>query len=572
MTFQERLNTYLTELNCTAKELSAASGVSAAALSRYRTGERIPATDSPEPEKLAEGIAALSNGKWGREAVLEALLSALPAEEDADAFTEKLNALLSALDVNLSRLTRAISYDSSHFYRIRTGKRRPSDPEGLAGSVCRFLAQEHGEAHHRKAAADLLRCAPEELQEDETYENRLRAWLLSGVYRADDGVGKFLTGLDSFDLDAFIQTIHFDQLKVPTVPFRLPSSRNYYGVEEMRQGELDFFKATVLSKAKEPIFMCSDMDMEDLAKDIDFGKKWMFAIAMSIKKGLHIHIIHNLDRPFNEMMLGLESWVPIYMTGQVSPYHLKNVHTEVYHHLNYVSGAAALTGECINGRHGDGRYYLTNNREELAYYRKKANALLEKASPLMEIYRAQEQDKFHAFLDESAVEEGSRRNLFASLPVYTMEQSLLQRILTRNGIEEEAQTPVLRWAEAQRHRIEQTLTVCDVTDEVPELSASDFSKAPMPLSLSDIFFEKELFYSYEEYQGHLAQSRRFAQNHPRYSLHMAAGQAFRNIQIRTLAGKWAIVSKNKTPAIHFVIRHPKLVDAICRFSPPVTEE
>ena len=91
----------------------------------------------------------------------------------------------------------------------------------------------------------------------------------------------------------------------------------------MKKGELDFFKATVLSKSNEPIFMCSDMPMEDMAQDIEFGKKWMFAIAMTLKKGLHLNIIHNLDRPFNEMMLGLESWLPIYMTGQISPYFLK---------------------------------------------------------------------------------------------------------------------------------------------------------------------------------------------------------------------------------------------------------
>ena len=76
--------------------------------------------------------------------------------------------------------------------------------------------------------------------------------------------------------------------------------------------------------------MCSDMPMEDMAEDISFGKKWMFGIAMCLKKGLHLNIIHNLDRPFNEMMLGLESWIPIYMTGSVSPYYLKNYNNNFY--------------------------------------------------------------------------------------------------------------------------------------------------------------------------------------------------------------------------------------------------
>ena len=90
---------------------------------------------------------------------------------------------------------------------------------------------------------------------------------------------------------------------MPSLPFQLPVSRNYYGIEEMKQGELDFFKTTVLSKSLEDVFMCSDMPMADMAEDLDFGKKWMFGIAMMMKKGLHINIIHNIDRPFREMML-----------------------------------------------------------------------------------------------------------------------------------------------------------------------------------------------------------------------------------------------------------------------------
>ena len=83
----------------------------------------------------------------------------------------------------------------------------------------------------------------------------------------------------------------------------------------------------------------------------------MFGIAVALRKGLHLDIIHNIDRPFEEMMLGLESWIPIYMTGQVSPYYLKGVQNTVYCHFHYVSGAAALTGECINGFHEDGHYH-----------------------------------------------------------------------------------------------------------------------------------------------------------------------------------------------------------------------
>lgn len=42
MNFHEKLNEYIQMLPCTAKELSELSGLSAATLSRYRSGERVP--------------------------------------------------------------------------------------------------------------------------------------------------------------------------------------------------------------------------------------------------------------------------------------------------------------------------------------------------------------------------------------------------------------------------------------------------------------------------------------------------------------------------------------------------
>ena len=103
-----------------------------------------------------------------------------------------------------------------------------------------------------------------------------------------------------------------------SLPFRLPASRNYYGIEEMKQGELDFFKATALSKSRlSPVFMCSDMPMADMAEDLDFGKKWMFGIAVALRKGLHLDIIHNIDHPFEEMMSKLRADSHLYDDQQV---------------------------------------------------------------------------------------------------------------------------------------------------------------------------------------------------------------------------------------------------------------
>lgn len=70
---------------------------------------------------------------------------------------------------------------------------------------------------------------------------------------------------------------------------------------------------------------------------------------------------------------------------------------------------------------------------------------------------------------------------------------------------------------------------------------------------------------------HLRETERFAACHPNYTLKRTAAQAFRNLQIFLRVGQWAMVSKGKAPAIHFVIRHPRLREALERFIPPVVE-
>lgn len=73
MTFSELLNEYIERLGCTAKELSDASGLSPAMISRYRTGDRVPAPGSEQVERLANGICMLSEDGGTADAVSSAL-------------------------------------------------------------------------------------------------------------------------------------------------------------------------------------------------------------------------------------------------------------------------------------------------------------------------------------------------------------------------------------------------------------------------------------------------------------------------------------------------------------------
>ena len=576
--FHEQLNEYQEELDCTAKELGEVSGVSAATLSRYRSGSRIPDAGTEAFNSICEAIGRIA-GQRGIETLTEAtvresFLRCLDMTAvDKEQLRTNFNLLATALNMNMARLCQQINYDSSTVFRFRNGSRQPAEPEKFAEAVAKYVAENYTEAAEREKLARILQCDACEFVEQEHSADRIKRWLLEPGREKESGVTHFLEQLDQFDLNEYIKAIHFDEWKVPpTIPFRLSTSKSYTGLKNMMEAELDFLKDTVLSKSMDPVIMYSDMPMEEMAKDPEFPKKWMFGMAIMLKKGLRLHQIHNLDRSFEEMMLGLESWIPMYMTGQISPYYLKAGQDQVFLHFLKVSGSVALTGEAIRGYHSEGKYYLARSKDEVAYYRKRAGELLNCASPLMEIYREENAGVFEVFLRSDAETAGERRNILSAPPIWILDREWLEAFLLRRKVSGEQVKKILNYADTLRQLNEHILQRNRITDEITLPEQEEFAQYPVNLSLSGMFCETDISYTWEEYQEHLEQMRMYEQAHENYILKETKAQTFRNLQIQIHEGKWAMVSKGKAPAIHFVIYHSRLREAIEQFVPPVVED
>ena len=323
MKFSEKLNAYMESLSCSARELGNLSGISGASFSRYKSGERVPELGTKPFENLCSAIAEIAAQKKLPDITAESVKASFLACDDfiatdKEVLRQNFNTMIAALNINLARLSQYTNYDTSAIFRIRNGSRRPGDAERFAAAVASFVAREMRAASEIAAVAELIGCDVAQIYDLSVRYAKIKSWLLEQPVQeaGSDSVSKFLCKLDEFDLNEYIKVIKFDELKVPSVPFQIPSSKTYFGIKEMMESELDFLKATVLSKSMAPVTMYSDMPLSEMAKDPEFPKKWMFGMAMMLKKGLHLNQIHNIDRSFDEMMLGLESWIPMYMTGQ----------------------------------------------------------------------------------------------------------------------------------------------------------------------------------------------------------------------------------------------------------------
>ena len=572
MEFRERLNTYIDLLGCTTSELAEAAGLSVATISRYRSGDRTPSAEGDQLRLLARGIARLSGASGATpldEAVVLARLqeAATGIAVNYDVFRSNLGALLGALSISNSELARALSYDPSYISRIISGSRRPADLPKFVMQVAGVIGRRYGSPARAAELAAVLECPESAVSDPERATEAVRTWLSSNERQVDNPLGRFLSKVDAFDLDAFAQSIGFDSLRVPTTPFQLPTTRTYTGIRQIMEAETDFLKATALSRSTEPVFIYSTMPLDEMTEDPDFPRKWAFGIAVLLRKGLHLNVVHDVDRPLAEMFVGLEGWVPMYMTGQISPYYLPEAQGGVFLHNLKVSGAAALEGRAVAGHHAEGRYVVTKAKDEVRAYALEARRILEHARPLMRIYREDDAAEFEGFVSQWAEHGGRRRAILSAPPIQTISPELLREVLEAGGVTKGQQERIVAYASRRRAELEQLLNANEVIAELSSVTREEFDEAPVSLSLAGLFLETNVPYTFEQYQEHLRLTQEFAKTHEGCELRIVGSSAFHNTQIVVCEGSWVLVTKAKAPTIHFVIEHPRMVEAFENFVP-----
>ena len=569
-TFAALLAGYLRELDINAAALAKASGLSRSVISRYLSGAQLPAPDGRSVRKLAAGIAALSAGGKGEHTAREVEASMLRiltgAEQEPGHLAENLRTLLDILSVTGTELAAALSFAPSHISRILAGTRRPGDLPGFLDAASGFLASrvrtEQGEE-----LAEVLSADPGRLPEGPDLTAAIRRFLVSDGQNENRHVTGFLVNLNTFDLNDYIRSIGFDEIKVPTAPFQIPTTKTYRGVSEMMKAEIDFLRAAVLSRSRKDIILYSDMPMEEMAKDPDFPQKWAGGIALLLRKGLALHNIHDVHRPFGEMMLGLTNWIPLYMTGQITSYYFPQPTGQTFSHILRSAGTCALSGEAVAGHQGEGRYIVTKQKEEVAYYRQRAKELLRLARPLIRTFPAERARDFRKTRQQMFDSPGRMRCILSVPPLATMSEEVLTAILERHGAAPALRQRLLTEREITGEGLRRFLDRggASLTLEVPGYERDEFHDAPPLLALSEVFEEQPFAYSEEEYLAHLADTAAFAERHPAMTFTQSRDASFRNIQIRVKEGEAALLSKGGSPCIHFFIEHPKMVDSLFRF-------
>ena len=416
MNFSEQLLEYMKLLKFNTNELCDNSGLSYTLINRYLNNIRKPKEDSKYFNKVVNGVYQISlsrNSDLTKENIYNTLKESLIADMfkiDYNLFVDNFNTLQEELNLTTVEISNAVGYDSSFISRMKSKERKPADFEIFIDKLRNYIISLCQNENTKSILVQILNCSNEDINNIEIFKEIFTKWICSQhIDSKPDDVLNFLTKLDNFNLNDYINT-DFSKIKVPTVPVLFKSSKMYFGIEGRKQAEGEFLKTTLLSKSNEPIFFYSDLPMTQTGEDEEFKKKWVYAMSVLLKRGLHLNMVHTLNRPINELLLGLENWIPIYMTGSISPYYFKNPPSNFFNGSQYTSGSIALTSECIKYNEKKSKFYLTTKKDEVEFEKEKSKYMLSKATPLMTIYKENDKEQFEEFIKHNEKENIQKLN------------------------------------------------------------------------------------------------------------------------------------------------------------------
>lgn len=578
MNFSDKLNEYIDLLGCTNKQLSDITGIAPPIISGYRKGNRIPKYDSDQFKKLVSGIVTLSKEKKidtiTKDNVKNDLGNFLKKENiNFDLFNTNFNILIETFKINLSDLAKYLGFDSSYVSKIKNGIRKPLIISDFANGVCKFIINNYLDTNN-ELIKDLIKCDDKDFKDADIITDKLYYWFTHNVNKNnnDYNVDNFIKKLDNFDLNDYIKSIKFDKLFTPTFPRLKTKSQIYYGLDGYKDAQLEVLKQSAFFKSKDDIFWYSNMPMIEASKDLKFTKKYMLYLAFILKKGIRLNIIHDLDRPFKELMLGLEGWIPLYMTGQISPYYFKNNSNYLYSIIECVSGNAILHGECVTGNLDKCKLLVSTKKDDINYYRETSNLLLKKASPLMNIYTSEKKKEFLKISNAYLNIKNKRKNILLNLPCYTISDELLNKILDHNNVSKNDRNNIYELIKNEKNNISNILSNTTIVDEIKILSEDEFNTNPCFLDLSKYYYDNKIIYNYDEYLEHIELIKKFKKDYKNYNYKINNKNVFNNINIFVIDNKQVIISKVNNPITNFVIYHPMLINAIQNFVAPINEK
>lgn len=583
----DRIETLFTLLQCSNTDIARYAGCSSGNISKLKSGNRVPKPGSRTIAVLAEGVYRYADyeallpvlcelcgaAESRRETVIPALIAWLFETKEAapppravtprskrtqvlrrQSFGERLDRAMTALELSNAQLAALLNIDVSMVSRYRSGIYSPHGNERLSERLVGVLLSRAEKAARMQALAELCALPAERLD-----AGALAEWLYS-VPEDESGIlaQKLLRSLDSY------RHGHGVPPELPEAP-SVETADRYWGKEGLRKSVIRFLMDAEREGGE--LLLYSDEPMDWLSGDPKYFALWASLMAACVRNGVSIRIIHNVDRDGTEMLDGIRGWLPLYISGRIEPYVFRREHNPRFCHTLFLRpGAACIHGFTPAGGGEDRWYDYITDMRRLDALKREFDRMVISASPFLKIFTA---SMSRAFADFRMERLGLRNYLLTALPVVTMPEGLLERVLSRAALDGERRRSVLAFYRDARRRFFEILS----QDSVNMILCAPSEGTPLPgrVNFALDLIELSVDYTQEEYAEHIAAVTELVEHERNFHLILLPDAPFRDIQLVTL-GDAAAVLRCRDPHAAFLVLNPVLTESVADYLSALIEQ
>ena len=424
MSFASALNQYCGMLGSTNRELADRCGISTSALSRYRSGDRAPEAGSATVRKLAEGIASLAREKDivsmsnANELVRTFDLNLAAPSDHVIGFGQRLDALLEAAGISNGEAAFLLAVDPSYVSRVRNGSRTPADIAEFTQRVAHAVVSHCTSMRDINAVqlivgsvfssrfSGLTKTAAED--ELALATGQIAEWLMNGRSTEYNTV-RMRFFLEQFNMQSNTLEELYEPVEADAVSYGASRVRRQcFGKEQLREAELEFLWRSVEAGVSR-VSVISDMPFSVAEGVPRFSPGLYRGLKALIEQGSRIVVVHDLNCSLEESMGRIELWMPLYLTGMVTSYCISGMRSTVDSRIVLGSTACVLSASSISGNADTCWAFLSNDPEDIAYHKMRHDHVMELASPLIEAFREDDEQRMEQF---RALEAGLSKSIY----------------------------------------------------------------------------------------------------------------------------------------------------------------
>lgn len=294
---------------------------------------------------------------------------------------EKIRISMELADLSNSQLARLINVDPSLISRYRSGHRQPNPGSAISRLLSRALWNYIEKNDELKTLSSYMGVCESELSQ-ESYTQWLLCEDISEQKNADEAK-KLLDAFDEYSQAAPLSSTSLNmESLIPLIEDDLPYYKGEKGLQDAVVRFLGGIALETLS-ARE-LLLFSDQNMKWMVGDPAFTKVWAALMAVCMKKGVRIRIIHNINRGFSEMNQAILSWLPLYLSGMVESYYLNVPEETPFSHTVFLNpDQCAIYSWFTSGAEKEAIYHFYTDPDHLISIKDSFDKLLSQSRPLV---------------------------------------------------------------------------------------------------------------------------------------------------------------------------------------------